>query len=697
LEEAGGIFNIQTKEFYDAHTALLDALSKAGEPTSAPVGTRTDKRTATLTIDGLETKGKVKQLKTSVTTHTGVNKPANIVYLPSVSQEQLNLYLAELARGPQPPVPSSSSAVKIQEPVEYGADHSVSSRGILPLQLLQLEQPGENKKERWSKNTARANQLFAHDDATIRDVLLAERTTLGQLYGFIVGKTARAKDFHLSTLEALASDRASPNIIPGSRIIEMTYFSHDIPVRLFTAYVSALSHSEQLTSLFASEEGPNTAVKDLPSDLHTQLQVGRSRARSRLLDLFELLLALKLVTPLKPSTSAQPWITCSPHETHPTAFDVCVDRAWTSSTPHAAPSYWYFNTEAPIYLWGMSESDPPFWKTVPVANSENAREYWQLLKEASVNNYLPAPAGAPKPVEPLLFSVSTARSLRRSVSWKGEYVLTWHQARFLEKSIDIASGNTVLEEEDLDVREAKIKRICWVTSAPQSTVEHYLRTAQNRIMNDQDKIRSQAKETKRLKKMEDTKVALARKAEEAKLNREKEWGSLLEKVYPGDLGAAASRVERVRLRFVQAGSTKDLGKWEGEVLEAVREADLASKKILKVTGKRPVVGRAHPPANPSSEVPSISNISIRSLIEQQQPLLDQGVYKRKPKGKKKAEGIPPLQVFMSPSLMGVPQNPSLRRKRRASAAIDFNGTRTTTNSRETPLSLSVPDVGHCPG
>ncbi|KAJ2930499.1 hypothetical protein H1R20_g6596, partial [Candolleomyces eurysporus] len=643
LEEAGGIFNIQTKEFYDAHTALLDALAKAGEPTSAPVGTRTDKRTATLTIDGLETKGKVKQLKTSVTTHTGVNKPANIVYLPSVSQEQLNLFLAELARGPQPSIPSSGSAVKIQEPVEYGADPSVSSRGILPLQLLQLEQPGENKKERWSKNTARANQLFAHDDATIRDVLLAERTTLGQLYGFIVGKTARAREFHLSTLEALASDTASPNIIPGSRIVELTYFSHDIPVRLFTAYVSALSHSEQLTSLFATEEGRNTPVKDLPNDLHTQLQVGRSRARSRLLDLFELLLTLKLVTPLKPSTSTQPWIACSPHESHPTAFDVWVDHAWTSSTPHAAPSYWYFNTQAPIYLWGMSESDPPFWKTVSVANSEISREYWQLLKEASMNSHLPTPAGAAKPAEPLDFSVSTARSLRRLVSWKADYVLTWHQARFFEKSIDIASGSTVLEEEDLDTREDKLKRLCWVTSAPRSTVENYLRTAQTRIMNDQDKIRSQVRESKRLKKMEDTKVALARKAEEAKVNREKEWASLLEKVHPGDLGAAASRVERVHLRFMQAGSTKDLGKWEGEVLEALREADLASKKILKVTGKRPIVGRVHPPANASSEVPSTSNISIRSLIEQQQPLLDQGVYKRKPKGKKKAEEPQPAE------------------------------------------------------
>jgi oxalate---CoA ligase len=96
VEEAGGIVNIQTKEFYDAHMALLETLLKAGEPTSAPVGTRTDKRTAGLTIDGLESKGKLKQLKTSVLSHTGIHKPANIVYLPTVTQEQLTAFLAEV-------------------------------------------------------------------------------------------------------------------------------------------------------------------------------------------------------------------------------------------------------------------------------------------------------------------------------------------------------------------------------------------------------------------------------------------------------------------------------------------------------------------------------------------------------------------------------------------------------------------------
>jgi transcription factor C subunit 3 len=704
IEEAGGTVNIQTKEFYDAHISLLETLSKAGEPTSAPVGTRTDKRTAALTIDGLESKGKLKQLKTSVITHTGIPKPANIVYLPTVAQEQLNAFLAEVGRGPQPSfTPSTSTVVKIQEAVNYGADESASSRAILPLQLLQLERPGEDKKERWSKNIDRANQLFTYDDDTIRNVLLTERTTHGQLYGFIVGKAARARALHLSLLEAFESEQTLPNIIPGSRIVDFTHFSQELPIRLFTSFVSALTpHNEELTALFSTEEGRGIPVKDLPPNLHTHLQVGRSRARSRILDIFVILRSLGLVTPLKPSASDEPWLTCSPHEKHPTAFDLHTDEGWTPSTPHAAPSYWFFNTEAPIYLWSLSDYDPPYWKTASVSTIENAKEYWQSLKDSSVDPYLPRvtissnrPAGIPAP------NLLASKTLRRVVSWNAEYVLTWHQMKFLERSIDVTSGDSALEDDDNDERATKVNRLCWVTSAPQKAVEDYLRQARVKMLNDKAKIinHNRSKEAKRLKKMEDSKNALARKAEEAKTNRQNQWTSLLEKIYPGDLGVAASRVERVHQRFMQAGTVKDLAKWEKELLDALREADLATKKILQVAGKRPVFPR--PLTFTNNESPSATALSIKALIDQQQPLLEQGLYKRKTKHKKgkekEAEGehIPVVTTMFDAHIS---QSPSrLKRRSSAGGATGFSGTRSSTSSPGTRLLSSELDVAQIRG
>ncbi|KAG6896075.1 hypothetical protein C0992_010480 [Termitomyces sp. T32_za158] len=106
VENMGGIVNIQTKDFFEEHIDLLEVMTKAGEPTSAPAGTRTDKRTAVSTFNNLEKRGRIKQLKTSVMTHTGV---ACIV---TVSQEMSNNFLSDLSRGvqstPHPEVPKGT-------------------------------------------------------------------------------------------------------------------------------------------------------------------------------------------------------------------------------------------------------------------------------------------------------------------------------------------------------------------------------------------------------------------------------------------------------------------------------------------------------------------------------------------------------------------------------------------------------------
>ncbi|KAH6916823.1 hypothetical protein BKA70DRAFT_313865 [Coprinopsis sp. MPI-PUGE-AT-0042] len=652
VEESGGIVNIQTKEFYEAHMALLETLSKTGEPTSAPVGTRTDKRTATLTIDSLERKGKVKQLKTAVATHTGLNKPATVVYLPATTQAQLNAFLADLSRASQPNITPSTSTVKIAERLEYGADPTVSSRGVLPLQLLQSDQPSDDKKERWSKNATRANQLFRSSDEHIRDILLTERTTIGQVYGFIVGRAARAREFHLTTLQVIRSESPSPYVLPNSRIIDLNHFCQDVPVGLFTKFVAALTFSAQLETLFETDAGRATPVKELSQELHTILQVGRSRSRSRILDLFDFLRELQVVIPLKISQSSNPFITSQPHGDHPTAFDQWVENDWTPSTPHAAPTYWYFTTEAPVHLWNTRESNPPFWQSASTLDVASAQAFWELLRTACTVSFLPDIIAGGGPTPTATASVSVGRSLRRSISWNDEYVLTWHQMKFLDLAIDVATGATVLDEPDPSVRANALHRLCWVTSAPLATVESHLKSSSRRLQEEKEKILSKNKELKRLKRLAEGKSSIAKKAEEAKAQREKDWTALITRVHPGEFGVVAARIERVRTRFMQASTVRDLQKWEKEVLDAVREAEIAATKILpKATSRRSAVVKAPVPATvtPASGPPiesglssaqegTISHVaaSINALIRQQEPLLAQGVYKRKPKGKKKA-------------------------------------------------------------
>ena len=641
VQNMGGIVNIQTKEFYEAHMSLLEAMAKAGEPTSAPVGTRTDKRTAVATFDNLERRGRIKQLKTSVVTHTGVRRPVCMIYLPTIGQDQLNAFLADLARNPV--ASHSGNFVKIDEHIEYGADPTSMARGALPLQLLQMEEPGDDTKERWSKNMARAKQLFSYEDSVVREVLLTERTTVAQLYGFIVGKAVRARELHLSTLDALEKGNPSSSIIDHERrILDLSFFSHDITLGLYCSLISSLSHSEELTQFMATESGRTTLIRDVPANLNFMLQIGRSRARSRFLDILETLRALKLVTPLQESTSDTPWISCTSADGHPRTFDVASLDGWSVSTPMAAPTFWLFNNIAPIHIWAVSEVSPPFWQDVPLTTAAEAMNFWRLLEQASLNSEAIITADFTSATGSPTAAVSVARSLRRHVSWNPSYTLTWHQMQYMKQFIDIPTTATPLQDEDGGA--TRLQRISWVISAPETSVRSFFAANREKLLRDMQRLQKRPKNSteKRSNRSASTRASFAKKAAEARLQREGDWEALILRLHPTPLeGAAATRVNRVRSRFLQANSVKKIEKWEAEVAQAVQEANVVAKKAPKTLSKRLFTVRAAPvPLDmPLTVAVNPPEKSVATLIAMQGPPIVQDQEKMKRKRKNGGQGV----------------------------------------------------------
>jgi hypothetical protein len=185
LEESGGITHPGSKEFLDAHLALLDTLASAGEPTSGLPGVKVDKRTIENTFESLERRGKVKVLKTAISTMTGAQRPIRVIYFSNVDQSKLDAFLTELGKGPQ------------------SAPYSVNTPSVAPANLkarksakfLKPIQPEGNvdNVDHQSKSNGRADQVFESDDQTIHNVLLMERSTLPQLYEFVPGQTMGAR------------------------------------------------------------------------------------------------------------------------------------------------------------------------------------------------------------------------------------------------------------------------------------------------------------------------------------------------------------------------------------------------------------------------------------------------------------------------------------------------------------------------
>ncbi|KAK0198496.1 hypothetical protein F5146DRAFT_1158718 [Armillaria mellea] len=606
VELLGGIVNTQTKDVFDVHSSLLETLSLAGEPTSSPAGTRTDKRTATATFNSLESRGRIKQIKTSVPGPAGVSRPTVIVYLPDTPEENLTAFLAELAKGVILIPPQSVAARKIDDPVEYGPDPTLIAREGLPLQLLQMENSsGHDQAERWKKNTARAEKLFTHDDRVIREVLLAERTTLGQMYGNIVAKGLRSRELHITAMKAFENSDSSSQIASHEhRILNLSFFCYDLPLGLYCSLLSPLFHHEQLTQFVVNAECRQTLVRDLPQGLQSILQIGKSRARSRFLDILEVLRHLGLAIPLTPSKSASPWLQCESLGGHPKGYEQASLEGWTASTPTTAPTYWQFKTSAPLYHWASSELSPPFLQNVDVRTADEAFKYWELLREACLNDSIvPAITDGQAPLSIPMVSSKVSRSLRRSVSWNPNYVFTWHQTQYLRRFVSIDTGKTPLDLEDGGA--AEIARISDIVSAPPDVVREHYATAHEKMVKDLEKMERRRKRESSgtwAKEAADAKATLAKRAADARLYREHEWDDLVRKVHPEPSPYATIRLRTIQARFLQSVG-RETTQWETEVEQAFQEADFASAQVLKTT-QAPAVhkARSRPPRVAPSSV-----------------------------------------------------------------------------------------------
>ncbi|KAJ7785880.1 hypothetical protein B0H16DRAFT_1488336 [Mycena metata] len=636
LQELGGILNTQTKDVFDAHQALLTTLAQAGETTSAPAGTRLDRRTATMAFNNMELRGKVKQLKTTITTLTGLTRSANLVYLPDTEEARITAFLAEAGRTTVQFPPYVPNSIVVEEHTEFGSKIIRSNRqakGLAAAQLLQLR-PRDSGKGR-VPNPERADELFSLDEETIRDVLLTERTTLGQMYGYIVGKLIRVRELHLHTLNVFDSGFACETLVSHEkRITCFPFFYNDVPVTLYCALVPAIEGSDDLSRLLATEEGRNTLARNVPPVLHSLIQIGRTRGRGRILELLDILRSLGLAIPLEPAGSDPAFITCAPNGDHPTSFKEITTDGWGTNVNIPAPQYWHFTSNAPVFHFAEAEANPRFLRRMPLTTSTEASEFWSYLREACCDTELSGPEeDLEATAQDAIMAAKKAKTIRRRVSWTDGYSFTWHQTYYLNQQIHGSAGRPGLSP--TGASDEQVRRLCYITSAPEPAIREFLQNAQVSKVEELEKATRRIRRELRDKEIdEETKASLVVKAAEARANREAKWEGLVQTVHPEPLGdAAAIRLRRVRTLFLQATGTQT-AKWEREIAQAVHEADMAtavnalSTKRFRWKDKanaKPVAPSAPVgPREPLSAPPVVSNPvekPIASLIASQGPLV----------------------------------------------------------------------------
>ena len=604
IQDSGGIAVVNVKEFTDAHVALLGTLSLAQEPASAPPGTRVDRRTIDATLSNLEKDGRIKILKTALTTPIFTTRKVTIAYLAHIEEEKVQAFLSTLNQG-NLTRPAAQTQTKPDKPRD--------SPSKPPHPTLLLTKPVG---------------VADSQDTAIRESIIADNHGHGvaQMYGFIVGKIARARKLHLLSLRPLELEsNESPNVVSmDARILHLDYFLRDITIADYCSLFSVRSPIEGLKNLVYPESGSSPTIWDVPESTLLTLGLGASRSRNRLMELLSILGDLRLVAPLQQSQSNTPFLTCEENGTHPSRFDVVPQESWSTSAASLSPKYWHIRQSAPIHLWASPETPPPFWKTFPLRTTAEGEDFWKNLREVSLNqiavekvqNEDIAPEDRP--------NFFIRNSLRRDAGWVSTYYISLHQENFLHKFVD----NPPLSEDE--EAKAQLAHLTWVTLAPEHVIKRFYTAALDR----------RARQIQRRKKREESaqnekRALVARKAAKGKDKRVQLWDQLLANSHPPLVGKPLPpRVQRVRTEFLKAPSVADEKQWEKCIAAAIQE-EVAGQSLHLANRSARQKGSTAVPVPLGSA--SVADKSITQLISEQNKMQDlSGAPVRKRKDKEKS-------------------------------------------------------------
>ena len=570
IQEFGGIAIVNVKEFADAHVTLLGTLAEAREAASGPPGTRVDRRTIDTTLTKLEKDGRIKTLKTTLVTPIFTTRKITIAYLSHLEGEKVQAFMSTLNQG------NSSRATT----------HTKQSRDLPP-------QPPHS-----TPSLAKAVGTADSQDASIRESIIADPHGHGvpQMYGFIVGKIARARKLHLLALQPFESGNDdSPNLIArGARILHLDYFLRDITIADYCSLFSVRSPVEGLDGLVYPEGGSPPSLRDVPENILSALGLGASRSRNRLMELLSILEDLRVLVPLQQSQSETPFLTCEQNRTHPSGFDAIPQESWSTSAANLAPKYWHIRPSAPIHLWASPATPSPFWKTFPLLTSAEGEEFWSNLKEVCLHpSFVEKVQGGEEVVSEIQPNFTIRNSLRRDAGWLATYYMSTHQETFLNKFLD---NPPVSDDEGA---KTQLAHLSWITLAPERVIKEFYTTVLDRQAQQLQRRRKKEK----LTTQDEKRALVAQKAAKGKDERVKLWDELLAKSHPALAEKTLPlRVQRVRGEYLKASSVADKSRWERSIAAAIQEE--AANRPLRPKG---------PTAVP---VPSSSGVLVEKTIAQ---------------------------------------------------------------------------------
>jgi hypothetical protein len=353
--------------------------------------------------------------------------------------------------------------------------------------------------------------LDAAPEAT-REYFAAEWRIVAQHYGFIYGRFARARFFHLHLLRDIPKSD-SPNIVSrtGQRILRVNFFYEDLPLETYMRVIPSSILAPELDAALSDPILAQTPIANLPPNVLSALSPKRSKDRAKMANVLEILSELKALVGLVPASS------------DPSVASVSVpygqDSILCEETKDVTRAeYWLVPERAPVYSFSRDLPEKPIIGVCGLHDGEEGTLFWDKVEMASLGRGFQtvpvtdiADHGFPPTFAGSKQLATTANVLSK---WQVDYFMLSRQRTYLSR---------LWRRGDLDREdEGNLRRLSELTLAPVEAIRSFLQ--QPTVPYERKKRRTRTEE-------ERSAIKIARKAKNASRQREKDWDALIKRFH----------------------------------------------------------------------------------------------------------------------------------------------------------------------
>ncbi|OWZ69264.1 hypothetical protein AYX15_00114 [Cryptococcus neoformans] len=352
IHDFGGI--IAQAKIQNEHHAWTVKHAGSSHPHSPSRAYTMDRTTIKRALGALDRQGRLRHTTTQVATTLGTFSSVKFYYVPDLPSQQLNSHINRHRHETAQTGKLFRSSVATELPqIEFSDFHRSDPSGgkvsVAPLE----ESAVKSNSER-------------------RDLLLTERDIVSQLYGYKFGMFVRVRILHCAIVNALKTPD-SPSIISTSpRIFSLTLLFEELQAKDWYAIMQYTKLMEDIVAWLGTPSNGETKLKDVPPEFRPPKGFGGSLPRDRIGRLLDVLVTLKILTPLV--------------GVHDGNRDIKVGEqmSFRVADSSVAP-YYVLHDYAPVYHVALG-SRAPLLGLLPVMFEGDIIAFWGKYREAVRDN-----------------------------------------------------------------------------------------------------------------------------------------------------------------------------------------------------------------------------------------------------------------------------------------------------------------------